>query len=45
MSNIENKQKSVEFMLAEFNAMQTNIVKLEEIKSGRVNFFLIVVAG
>ena len=45
MSNSENKQISVEFMIAEFNAIQTNIVKLEEIKSGRVNFFLIIVAA
>lgn len=45
MSNIENKQMTVEFMLAEFNAIQTSIVKLEEIKSGRVNFFLIIVAA
>ena len=45
MTNIERKQVSVEFMLAEFNAVQTNIVRLEGIKSSRVNFFLVIVAA
>ena len=38
-------ENSVEFMLAEFNSLQTNILKLEDAKSNRVNFFLVVVAA
>jgi hypothetical protein len=44
MSNSHNEM-SDEFMLAEFNAIQSHVIKFEEAKSNRVNFFLIVVAA
>ena len=40
-----NKNASVEFLLAEFNAIQSHVIKLEEAKSNRVNFCLIVIAA
>jgi hypothetical protein len=45
MSEAEKTQASVEFLIAEFNALQSHVTRLEEAKSNRVNFFLIVVAA
>lgn len=41
----ENDTHSSEFLLAEFDALQQRAAANEEIKSSRVNFFLIVVAA
>ena len=40
--NLERNPLSAEFLLAEFNALQERAISLEEIKSGRLNFFLLV---
>lgn len=45
MSEAEKTQASAEFLIAEFNALQSHVTRLEEAKSNRVNFFLIVVAA
>jgi hypothetical protein len=45
MSNSHKKEASVELLIAEFNAIQSHIIKIEEAKSNRVNFLLIVVAA
>lgn len=41
----DKKAVSSEFLLTEFNALQQRAISLEEVKSSRVNFFLIVVAA
>jgi hypothetical protein len=45
MPEAEKTQASVEFLIAEFTALQSQVTRLEEAKSSRVNFFLIVVAA
>jgi phosphatidylserine synthase len=45
MSDTEKTTNSAEFLLAEFNALQERAVSYEEIKSSRVNFYLVVVAA
>jgi hypothetical protein len=45
MSETNQSNLSVEFLLAEFAAQQSQIIKLEEAKSNRVNFFLVLVAA
>jgi len=45
MSDTNRQSISIEFLLAEFEAQQGQIIKLEEAKSNRINFFLVVVAA
>jgi hypothetical protein len=42
---MNRNEASIEFLLAEFNALQAHVIKLEDAKSNRVNFFLVVVAA
>ncbi len=45
MPDVELKETSVEYMIAEFNALQGSVARLEETKSSRVNFYLLIVAA
>jgi hypothetical protein len=45
MTDVELKGASVEFMIAEFNTLQGSIARLEDAKSSRVNFYLLIVAA
>lgn len=45
MPDVELKGTSVEYMIAEFNALQGSVARLEETKSSRVNFYLLIVAA
>jgi len=45
MPSFGERQVSAEFLVAEFSALQDQVIRLEEAKSNRVNFFLIVVAA
>lgn len=45
MPDTVTKEPSVEFMIAEFNSLQNNVIRMDETKSNRVNFFLIIVAA
>jgi hypothetical protein len=40
MPEAEKTQASVEFLIAEFNALQNHVARLEEAKSNRVNFWM-----
>ena len=37
-------EKSMEFMLAEYNSIQEHVIKLEGIKSSRLNYYLIFIS-
>ncbi len=45
MAKPDKTNLSADFLIAEFNAIQERAMGLEEIKSGRINFFLIIVAA
>ena len=45
MTKPDKTNLSADFLIAEFNAIQERAMGLEEIKSGRINFFLIIVAA
>ena len=45
MTELDNRNISKDFLIAEFSALQERAVGLEEIKSGRINFFLLIVAA
>jgi hypothetical protein len=45
MAELDDRNFSKDFLIAEFNAIQDRAIGLEEIKSGRINFFLIIVAA
>jgi hypothetical protein len=45
MTEINDKNSSNDFLIAEFNAIQQRAIGFEEIKSARINFFLIIVAA
>lgn len=43
MSKFQNS--SAQFLIAEFSAVQNRIASFEQIKSSRVNFFLLIVGA
>jgi hypothetical protein len=45
MAELYDGNTSKDFLIAEFNAIQDRAIGMEEIKSGRINFFLIIVAA
>jgi hypothetical protein len=45
MEEFNERDFSKDFLIAEFNAIQERAIGFEEIKSGRINFFLIIVAA
>lgn len=43
--NLNNNSRIDEFMIAEYNALQARALAFEQIKSSRINFFLIIVGA
>ena len=45
MKKLDDGNTSNDFLIAEFNALQDRAIGFEEIKSGRINFFMIIFAA